>query len=87
MKQSPSLEANTFLSNQEIFRILRSPEFHCYVHKSSPLTVFPNKVNQISSPPRPQKNFNIIFPSEPTCSKLLFPVTAMDTIFLNDNTT
>ena len=38
MQHSPCLEANSCSTNQEISRIFSSPEFHCHVHKTSPLT-------------------------------------------------
>ena len=70
MEQSPSWEANLFLTSQEILRIIWNPKVNYNIHKCPPLV--PN-LYQIDPLHVPTSHFlqiylNIIFPSTPESS-------------------
>jgi len=71
MEQSPSWEANSHLTGQEIPRFLYDPKVHYRVHKSPPLVYVLSQMHPVHTfPPYfPKIHSNIIFPSTPRSSE------------------
>jgi len=73
MEQSPSSEANSSLTSQEIHRILWNPTVHyCIQKRLQPVPIL-SQINPIHASPSHflKTNFNIIFPYTPRSSKMV----------------
>jgi len=71
MEQSPSWEANSSSTNQEIPRVLWNSKFHYRIHKHKPPVPILSQKNQNHDSLAHffKYPFNIVFPSTPMSSK------------------
>jgi len=75
MEQSPSWEANSHSTSQEIPRLVWNPKLNYSVHRILPLVpILSQAYPSLTFPPcSPNLHSNFIFPSKPRSSEVSFP--------------